>query len=63
MTKQLVETLFKSTSRMQDGVYIEGPLNVLEACVKNKIKRLIYSSSASVKSDVSSNTNVSRRCD
>ena len=30
------------------NVNIEGTFNVLEACVKNNIKRLIYSSSASV---------------
>ena len=29
-------------------VNIEGTFNVLEACVKNNIKRLVYSSSASV---------------
>jgi len=33
------------------NVNIEGTFNVLEACVKNKIKRLIYSSSASVYGD------------
>ena len=32
-------------------VNIEGTFNVLEACVKNNIKRLIYSSSASVYGD------------
>jgi UDP-glucose 4-epimerase len=32
-------------------VNIEGTFNVLEACVKNKIKKLIYSSSASVYGD------------
>jgi UDP-glucose 4-epimerase len=32
-------------------VNIEGTFNVLEACVKNKIKRLVYSSSASVYGD------------
>ena len=34
-------------------VNIEGTFNVLEACVKNKIKRLVYSSSASVYGDAS----------
>ena len=33
------------------NVNIEGTFNILEACVKNKIKRLIYSSSASVYGD------------
>lgn len=32
-------------------VNIEGTFNVLEACVRNKIKRLVYSSSASVYGD------------
>ena len=32
-------------------VNIEGTFNVLEACVKNNIKRLVYSSSASVYGD------------
>src|SRR4030042_2725818 len=32
-------------------VNIEGTFNVLEACVKNNIKKLIYSSSASVYGD------------
>ena len=32
-------------------VNIEGTFNILEACVKNKIKRLVYSSSASVYGD------------
>ncbi len=32
-------------------VNIEGTFNVLEACVKNEIKRLVYSSSASVYGD------------
>lgn len=32
-------------------VNVEGTFNVLEACVKNKIKKLIYSSSASVYGD------------
>jgi UDP-glucose 4-epimerase len=32
-------------------VNIEGTFNVLEACVKNKIKRFVYSSSASVYGD------------
>ena len=30
---------------------IEGTFNVLEACIKSKIKKLIYSSSASVYGD------------
>ena len=34
-------------------VNIEGTFNVLEACVNNKIKRLVYSSSASVYGDAS----------
>jgi len=34
-------------------VNIEGTFNVLEACVRNKIKRLVYSSSASVYGDAS----------
>ena len=34
-------------------VNIEGTFNVLEACVKNNIKRLVYSSSASVYGDAS----------
>ena len=33
------------------NVNIQGTFNVLEACVKNKIERLIYSSSASVYGD------------
>ena len=32
-------------------VNIEGTFNVLESCIKNKIKRLVYSSSASVYGD------------
>ena len=32
-------------------VNIEGTFNVLEACVKNKVKKLVYSSSASVYGD------------
>lgn len=32
---------------------IEGTFNVLEACVKNNVKRLVYSSSASVYGDAS----------
>jgi UDP-glucose 4-epimerase len=34
-------------------VNIEGTFNVLEACVKNKVKRFVYSSSASVYGDAS----------
>jgi UDP-glucose 4-epimerase len=32
-------------------VNVRGTFNVLEACVANKIKRLVYSSSASVYGD------------
>ncbi len=41
----------KDYPRAAFKVNIEGTFNVLEACVKNKIKRLIYSSSASVYGD------------
>ena len=43
----------KDFPRTAFHVNIEGTFNVLEACVKNKIKRLIYSSSASVYGDAS----------
>ena len=38
----------KDYPRTAFHVNIEGTFNVLEACVKNKIKKLVYSSSASV---------------
>lgn len=41
----------KDFPRTAFHVNIEGTLNVLEACVKNKVKKLIYSSSASVYGD------------
>lgn len=41
----------KDFPRTAFQVNIEGTFNVLEACVKNKIKKLIYSSSASVYGD------------
>ena len=41
----------KDYPRTAFNVNIEGTFNVLEACVKNKIKRLVYSSSASVYGD------------
>ena len=41
----------KDYPRTAFHVNIEGTFNVLEACVKNKIKRLVYSSSASVYGD------------
>lgn len=41
----------KDFPRTAFHVNIEGTFNVLEACVKNKIKKLIYSSSASVYGD------------
>ncbi|RPG55935.1 MAG: NAD-dependent epimerase/dehydratase family protein [Flavobacteriales bacterium TMED235] len=41
----------KDYPRAAFKVNIEGTFNVLETCVKNKIKRLIYSSSASVYGD------------
>ena len=43
----------KDFPRTAFHVNIEGTFNVLEACVKNNIKRLIYSSSASVYGDAS----------
>lgn len=41
----------KDFPRTAFHVNIEGTFNVLEACVNNKIKRLVYSSSASVYGD------------
>lgn len=41
----------KEYPRTAFEVNIQGTFNVLEACVKNKIKRLVYSSSASVYGD------------
>ena len=41
----------KDFPRTAFHVNIEGTFNVLEACVNNKIKKLIYSSSASVYGD------------
>lgn len=41
----------KDFPRTAFNVNIEGTFNVLEACVANKIKRLVYSSSASVYGD------------
>ena len=41
----------KDFPRTAFHVNIEGTFNVLEACVKNKVERLIYSSSASVYGD------------
>ena len=41
----------KDYPRTAFHVNIEGTFNVLEACVNNKIKRLVYSSSASVYGD------------
>ena len=41
----------KDYPRTAFHVNIEGTFNVLEACVRNKVKRLIYSSSASVYGD------------
>jgi UDP-glucose 4-epimerase len=43
----------KDFPRTAFNVNIEGTFNVLEACVKNKVKKLIYSSSASVYGDAS----------
>lgn len=43
----------KDFPRTAFHVNIEGTFNVLEACVENKIKRLVYSSSASVYGDAS----------
>ena len=42
----------KDFPRTAFHVNIEGTFNVLEACVQNNIKRLVYSSSASVYGDV-----------
>lgn len=41
----------KDFPRMAFHVNIEGTFNVLEACVNNRVKKLIYSSSASVYGD------------
>ena len=41
----------KDFPRTAFDVNIQGTFNVLEACVKNKVKRLVYSSSASVYGD------------
>jgi UDP-glucose 4-epimerase len=41
----------KDYPRTAFTVNIEGTFNVLEACVRNKVKRLVYSSSASVYGD------------
>ena len=41
----------KDYPRAAFKVNIEGTFNVLESCIKNKVKRLIYSSSASVYGD------------
>ncbi len=41
----------KDYPRTAFNVNIEGTFNVLEACVKNNVKRLVYSSSASVYGD------------
>ena len=41
----------KDFPRTAFNVNIEGTFNVLEACVNNKVKRLVYSSSASVYGD------------
>ena len=43
----------KDFPRTAFHVNIEGAFNVLEACVKNNVKRLVYSSSASVYGDAS----------
>ena len=43
----------KDFPRTAFHVNVEGTFNVLEACVNNKIKRLVYSSSASVYGDAS----------
>ncbi len=43
----------KDFPRTAFNVNIEGTFNVLEACVRNNIKRLVYSSSASVYGDAS----------
>jgi UDP-glucose 4-epimerase len=41
----------KDFPRTAFGVNVEGTFNILEACVNNKVKKLIYSSSASVYGD------------
>lgn len=41
----------KDYPRTAFHVNVEGTFNVLEACVRNKVKRLVYSSSASVYGD------------
>ena len=41
----------KDYPRTAFHVNIEGTFNVLEACIRNKVKRLVYSSSASVYGD------------
>jgi UDP-glucose 4-epimerase len=41
----------KDFPRTAFDVNIAGTFNILEACVKHKIKKLIYSSSASVYGD------------
>ena len=43
----------KDFPRTAFHVNVEGTFNVLEACVKNNVKRLVYSSSASVYGDAS----------
>ncbi len=43
----------KDFPRTAFHVNVEGTFNVLEACVKNKVRRLVYSSSASVYGDAS----------
>ncbi|MBG31302.1 MAG: NAD-dependent dehydratase [Opitutae bacterium] len=43
----------KDFPRTAFQVNVEGTFNVLEACVKNRVKRLVYSSSASVYGDAS----------
>ena len=43
----------KDFPRTAFHVNVEGTFNVLEACVKNKVKRFVYSSSASVYGDAS----------
>ncbi len=43
----------KDFPRTAFHVNIEGTFNVLETCVKNKVRRLVYSSSASVYGDAS----------
>ena len=41
----------KDYPRTAFNVNIEGTFNILEACVKHKVKKLVYSSSASVYGD------------